>query len=57
MSPAKKSVNNKAMEELQRILRQPYQDACNICKGSGRITKHSLCPKCQGSGQRLLKLL
>ncbi len=58
MAAAEKSVsNNKAMEELQKILRKPYQDACNVCKGSGRITENSACPKCQGSGQRLLRLL
>lgn len=53
--------NNKApkqaLSELTSILKKPYQDACNVCKGVGKITDHSICPKCKGSGQRLLKLL
>ena len=57
MSAARKSVKNQAMEELQKILQKPYHDVCNVCKGSGKITEQSTCPKCKGSGQRLLKLL
>ncbi len=43
--------------ELEAILRTPYQDVCNVCKGEGRITALSVCPKCKGSGNRLLRLL
>ncbi len=46
-----------ALSELQTILKKPYQDVCNVCDGSGKITKQSACPKCKGSGKRLLKLL
>lgn len=45
------------VQELESILRQPYRDVCNVCKGAGKITALSNCPKCKGSGQRLLKLL
>lgn len=50
-------VTSQAMRELQAILRKPYKDVCNVCNGVGFITKDSACPKCKGSGQRLLKLL
>lgn len=53
----KKEVPEKALDELVSILEQPYKDVCNVCKGSGKITEASACPKCKGSGQRLLKLL
>lgn len=46
-----------ALNELKDILEQPYADVCNVCKGSGKITENSACPKCKGSGERLLKLL
>lgn len=46
-----------AVQELESILKQPYKDVCNVCKGAGKITALSDCPKCKGSGQRLLKLL
>lgn len=46
-----------ALVELQAILKQPYKDVCNVCKGAGQITATSTCPKCKGSGQRLLRLL
>ncbi|MFT4861059.1 MAG: DnaJ-class molecular chaperone [Pseudohongiellaceae bacterium] len=60
MSGVKNSVNtapNQALNELQSILRKPYQDVCNVCNGAGKITQTSTCPKCKGSGHRLLKLL
>jgi DnaJ-class molecular chaperone len=52
-----KNVPRQALTELTSILKKPYQDACNVCKGAGKITDNSICPKCKGSGQRLLKLL
>jgi DnaJ-class molecular chaperone len=56
-----KSSNKKepkqALAELQAILRKPYQDVCNVCNGAGSINSTSTCPKCKGSGQRLLRLL
>lgn len=57
MGLANKSPSKQALTELQSILKKPYQDVCNVCKGAGKITEHSSCPKCKGSGQRLLKLL
>jgi DnaJ-class molecular chaperone len=57
MSLADKQVPKAALMELQSILKKPYQDVCNVCKGDGKITGTSICPKCKGSGQRLLKLL
>lgn len=54
---ADKKVPTQALNELQTILRKPYQDVCNVCNGAGEITKTSKCPKCKGSGQRLLRLL
>lgn len=47
----------RALNELKELLEQPYADVCNVCKGSGKITENSACPKCKGSGERLLKLL
>jgi DnaJ-class molecular chaperone len=52
-----KRAPNQALDELQSILRKPYQDVCNVCNGAGKITQTSVCPKCKGSGQRLLRLL
>jgi DnaJ-class molecular chaperone len=52
-----KNVSKQALNELISILKKPYQDACNVCKGAGKITVSSVCPKCKGSGQRLLRLL
>lgn len=52
-----KNVTKQALNELQSILKKPYQDVCNVCNGAGKITDYSACPKCKGSGQRLLKLL
>lgn len=46
-----------ALKELLGILRQPYEDACNVCKGEGMITEKSTCPKCKGTGSRYLRLL
>ena len=43
--------------ELEAILSMPYQDVCNICKGEGKLSTLSVCPKCKGSGNRYLKLL
>ncbi|MEX2130814.1 MAG: hypothetical protein WD772_04960 [Pseudohongiellaceae bacterium] len=56
-NPADIKVTSQAMRELQAILRKPYKDVCNVCNGVGFITNNSACPKCKGSGQRLLKLL
>ena len=52
-----KKIPRQALTELQSILKKPYLDVCNICNGAGKITNNSICPKCKGSGQRLLKLL
>jgi len=41
---------SEALRELQMILKKPYKDVCNICKGTGKITKRGACPKCHGSG-------
>lgn len=58
MAPmADKGISSQALRELQAILRIPYKDVCNVCKGGGAITANSTCPKCKGSGQRLLRLL
>lgn len=57
MSVADNKVPKQALSELRSILRKPYQDVCNVCQGGGKITNNSICPKCKGSGQRLLKLL
>ncbi len=57
MGLASKNATTQALTELQSILKKPYQDVCNVCKGAGKITEQSACPKCKGSGQRLLKLL
>lgn len=54
---ADNNVTKQALSELQSILKKPYQDVCNVCNGAGKITNNSTCPKCKGSGQRLLKLL
>lgn len=57
MSLVNKKVPHQALAELQSILKKPYQDVCNVCDGSGKIRQASTCPKCKGSGQRLLRLL
>jgi len=57
MGLADNKIPKQALNELQSILKKPYEDVCNVCKGAGKITAKSTCPKCKGSGQRLLKLL
>lgn len=57
MTLSERKVPKTALVELRTILKKPYQDVCNVCKGSGKITAISTCPKCKGSGQRLLKLI
>ena len=52
-----KNVPKQALNELTSILTNPYQDACNVSNGAGKITDSSVCPKCKGSGQNLLRLL
>jgi DnaJ-class molecular chaperone len=54
---ADQQVARQTQLELEAILRTPYQDVCNVCKGEGKITAMSKCPKCKGSGSRLLRLL
>ena len=57
MRVANKVIPKQALRELQSILKQPYQDVCNICRGTGKTSNDSVCPKCKGSGKRLLRLL
>ena len=52
-----KNVSKQALNELISILKKPYQDACNVCKGTGKVADSSLFTKCKGSGQSLLRLL
>lgn len=54
---ADKQRPKQALLELQAILKKPYKDVCDVCKGEGKITNSSNCPKCKGSGQRLVRLL
>ena len=37
-----KNVPKQALNELTSILKKPYQDAYNVCKGAGKITDSSL---------------
>jgi DnaJ-class molecular chaperone len=57
MALADKQPPKHALLELQAILKKPYEDVCNECKGEGKITNSSNCPKCKGSGQKLVRLL
>jgi|GEM_PF-318285 hypothetical protein len=57
MALVDKNIPKQALMELHSILKKPYQDICNVCNGSGKIEQSSTCPKCKGSGQRLLRLL
>ena len=57
MTLADKRAPKQALTELYSILKKPYQDVCNVCNGSGKIQQATTCPKCKGSGQRLLRLL
>jgi DnaJ-class molecular chaperone len=52
-----KGVHPQALMELQAILKKPYKDVCVVCDGSGKNPKGSACPKCKGTGDRLLRLL
>jgi DnaJ-class molecular chaperone len=54
---ADKQPPKQALLELQAILKKPYKDVCHVCRGEGKITNSSNCPKCKGSGQRLVRLL
>ncbi|MFM1895136.1 MAG: hypothetical protein RLZZ385_210 [Pseudomonadota bacterium] len=56
-SVADKQVPVQALKELRAILSKPYPDVCNVCNGAGKMPGTTLCPKCKGSGQRLLRLL
>ena len=53
---ADKQRPKQALLELQAILKKPYKDVCDVCKGGGKITNSSNCPRCKGSGQRLVRL-
>jgi len=33
---ANRKVPKKALIELYSILKEPYQDVCNVCKGTGK---------------------
>ncbi|GJM14582.1 MAG: hypothetical protein DHS20C12_29850 [Pseudohongiella sp.] len=57
MSLAKNDVPQDAMSELLGILKKPYHDKCDVCRGEGMITPKTPCPKCKGTGERLLKLI
>lgn len=57
MKIAEDQMPKQALAELRAILEKPYQDICNVCRGTGKIARSNTCPKCKGSGQRLLKLL
>lgn len=57
MEPVKDQQPDQALSELRAILEKPYQDVCNVCRGVGKIAKSNTCPKCKGSGQRMLKLI
>jgi len=52
-----KCVHPQALMELQAILKRPYKDICVVCDGRGKSSKGSDCPKCKGTGDRLLRLL
>ena len=52
-----KQVAQQALSELCSILKKPYVDVCNVCNGTGHAGEQDDCPKCKGSGTRLLKLL
>jgi DnaJ-class molecular chaperone len=52
-----KNAPKQTLNELTSILTKPYQDACNVSNGAGKITDSSACLKCKGSGQNLLRLL
>jgi DnaJ-class molecular chaperone len=56
-SAENKNEPKQALNELTSILKKPYQDVCYVCIGAGKITDSRFCPKCKGSGQRLLRLL
>ena len=49
--------NKNAPKQTLNELTKPYQDACNVSNGAGKITDSSACLKCKGSGQNLLRLL
>jgi DnaJ-class molecular chaperone len=52
-----KNVSKQVQNKLTSILKKPYQDACNVCKGTGKVADSSLFTKCKGTGQSLLRLL
>ena len=56
-SVAEKQVPVQIMSELRAILSQPYLEVCNVCHGVGKVSPRCICPKCQGTGERRLKLL
>jgi DnaJ-class molecular chaperone len=60
MSAADESETEQNLAELRLILAQPYKDVCNNCRGTGSVKDAHMsrdCPKCRGTGQRLLRLL
>ncbi len=57
MSAADKEPPMQALVKLWSMLKKPYQDVCNVCKGVGKITETKICPKCKKSGRRLIRPL
>jgi hypothetical protein len=51
ISAENKHEPKQALNELTSILKKPYQDACNACKGAGKITDSSVCPSAKAVGR------
>ncbi|MCB1648421.1 MAG: hypothetical protein H7A05_08280 [Pseudomonadales bacterium] len=49
--------NVQAYRELLAILQKPYQDVCQVCEGTGKLSNAHVCLSCKGSGSRWLKLI
>ena len=50
-----KNVSKQGLNELTSILKKPYQDACNVFKGGGKVTDSSFSPQVQRQREESVK--
>ena len=47
------SVSSQALQEIIKVISEPFQASCDTCNGLGFIKSGEDCPTCHGSGKVL----